>query len=162
MKSLTAKALNHLPAILLGALLWACSLTSASGQVLKKPPIEKAPPRVLKLADLAITDLFEGDTPDSVFVQVGNLGQGDSGSFTIRLALKKAGESQKTYVEKRVFGLKAKTDLPLNIKIGQPLKGLEVGVFLDAKKEIPESNETNCGKLFPNGGAAGFLPCEGF
>jgi hypothetical protein len=131
------------------------------GQIYKNPPVNKNP-KVIKLPNLGIMDLFDGDTPDSVYVMVGNVGQVNAGGFVVRLSIRKKGERAKTYVEKQVSGLKAKTDLPLFINIGQPLAGLEIGVFIDARKQVVESDEKNCGKLFPDGGVAGYLACEGF
>ncbi len=163
MKTLSARVGNCLSKVLFGLVLFSCASYVAYGQIIKKqkPPVKKKPAPVLKLSDLIIQDLV-GVSPDSVSVHIGNIGQADAVSFTIRLSLKKSGESKKTYVDKRVFGLKAKTDTALDIKIGQPIEGLVIGVFIDAKKEVPETNETNCGMIYPDGGVAGSLACEGF
>jgi hypothetical protein len=149
-------------AIILSAVTFAFAIPSnAGGQVLIRPKIQKDP-FIIKMPNLAIVDLVEGDTPSSVFVQVGNLGSANAGVFYVRLSLKKKGSTTKTYVEKRVAGLNAKTDVPLNIEIGQPIAGLEIGIFIDARQQIAESDEANCGKLYPDGGVSGSEPCKGF
>ena len=127
----------------------------------EKPKITKES-RIIKLPDLGIMDLAPGDTPNSVYVMVGNVGQANSGWFVVRLSIQKKGQRTKTYVDKMVSGLKAGSDVPLNIDAGQPLEGLEVGVFIDAKKQVVETNEKNCGKVFPDGGVAGSLSCDAF
>jgi hypothetical protein len=160
MKGSSARVTNRLFNILLGLVLFTCVGYSAYGQVFKKPSLpKKKPAPVIKLSDLIIEDL-SSENPDMVSIQIGNIGQANAVSFTIRLSFKKLGESQKTYVDKRVFGLKVQTDLAVDIKIGQPLKGLTIGVFIDADNEVPESNEENCGIIIPDRGAAGSLPCK--
>lgn len=163
MKITSIRTRNYVFRILFLALFFVVGQYNVNGQILPKPspPVNKNP-KVIKLPNLGIMDLFDGDTPDSVYVMVGNVGQANAGGFVVRLSIQKKGERAKKYVEKYVTGLKAKTDLPLNINIGQPLAGLEIGVFIDAKKQVVESDEKNCGKLFPDGGVAGSLPCEDF
>ena len=149
-------------AIVLLAIPFALAIPAdVDGQVLTKPKIQKDV-FILKIPNLAILDLAPGDTPNSVYVQVGNVGSANAGFFYVRLSLKKKGSTTKTYVEKRVTGLNAKTDIPLNIDIGQPVAGLEIGIFVDARKHITESEELNCGKLYPDGGASGAEPCKDF
>jgi hypothetical protein len=155
------KRLIQITAILFSVLILGGSDRGAFGQLLPKPELNKNQ-RVVKLADLAIMDLWEGDTPTSVYVQVRNIGQADAGSFIVRLSIRKKGSTAKTYVEKRVSGLKAKADLPLFIEIGQPLKDLEIGVYLDARKQIPESDEKNCGKIYPDTSTQGNMTCDDF
>jgi hypothetical protein len=136
--------------------------SSVNGQaVLNKPTIQKSNPIVLKIPNLAILDLA-GMNLNSVYVQVGNVGTGKAGVFYVRLSLKKKGSTTKTYIEKRVAGLDADADIPLYIDIGQPVADLEIGVFVDARKQIAESEELNCGKLFPGGGVVGLQPCKDF
>jgi hypothetical protein len=161
MKSKSVRARNYVFRILFGALLFAGVQSAVYGQTYEIPPVNKHP-KVIKLPNLGIVDLFEGDTPNSVYVMVGNASGVNAGMFVVRLSFQKKGERKKTYVEKYVSGLKAKTDLPLFINIGQPIEGLEIGVFVDARKQVVETDERNCGKLFPDGGAAGYLSCEGF
>ena len=161
MKITSIRTRNYVFRVLFWALLLVGVQYGVYGQIYEKPTVKKHP-KVIKLPDLGIMDLFEGDTPTSVYVMVGNVSDVNAGWFVVRLSIQKKGERTKTYVEKRVSGLKAKTDLPLNINIGQPLKDLEIGVFIDAKKQVVESDEKNCGKLFPDGGIAGYLPCDGF
>lgn len=161
MRTSLAKVRNCLSNVLFGLALFACASYSAYGQVFKKPPLKKQPTPAVRVPDLIIEDLL-GVNPDTVSIQIGNNGPVDAVSFTIRLSLMKPGESKKTYVDKRVFGLKSKDHLALDIKVGQPIKDLVIGVFVDAKNEVPETNETNCGKIFPDGGVAGFLSCKDF
>ncbi len=134
---------------------------TGEAQVLVKPKIYKNPV-VIQMPDLGITDLFEGNTPTSVFVQIGNSGSGNAGPFYVKISLWRKGSSKKTYVEKFVGGLKAKTDLPLFIEVGQPIAGLEIGFFIDSRNQIKELDETNCGKIFPDGGMGGYMPCKDF
>lgn len=155
------KISNRILKILFGAAVACIFQATIHAQTLEKPSINNNP-KVIKLPDLGIMDLYYGDTVDSVYVQIGNVGQADARAFVVRVSIKKKGETAKTYVEKRVFGLKAQTDLPLNINIGQPVKDLEIGIFLDAKKQVAESDEKNCGTIFPDGGVAGSQPCENF
>jgi hypothetical protein len=131
------------------------------GPVLTKPKVYKNPV-VIPMANLGITDLFEGNTPTSVYIQIGNVGSANAGPFFVKLSLKKKGSTTKTYVEKLVGGVKAKTDLPLFIEVGQPIAGLEIGVFIDSRNQIREPDETNCGKMFPDGGMGGYMPCKDF
>ena len=135
--------------------------TEARSQVLIKPKIQKKT-YIIPMPNLIIADLFEGNTPTSVYVQVGNVGSADAGPFYVRLSLQQKGSTAKTYVEKRVSGLKAKVDVPLYIEIGKPIAGLEIGVFVDARNQVKEPDEKNCGKLFPGGGVSGVEPCENF
>ena len=136
--------------------------SNVNGQaVLNKPKIQKNI-FILKIPNLAILDLGPGNTPNSVYLQVGNVGTGDTGIFYVRLSLKRKGSTSKTYVEKRVAGLNANTDIPLYIDIGQPIDALEIGVFVDSRKQITESEELNCGKLYPGGGMSGLQPCKDF
>ena len=135
--------------------------SAASGQVLIKPKVHKEA-FIIKVPNLTVMDLAEGDTPSSIYVQVGNVGSGNAGAFYVRLSLKKKGTTTKTYVEKRVAGLNAKTDLPLYVDVGQPIAGLEIGVFIDSRKQITELEETNCGKLYPDGGVSALMPCKDF
>ncbi len=135
--------------------------TTGEAQVLVKPKIYKNPV-VIPMPNLGITDLFEGDTLTSVYVQIGNSGTANAGPFYVKLSLKKKGSTTKTYVEKFVGGLKAKTDLPLYIEIGQRFAVLEIGIFIDSRNQIKEMDETNCGKMFPDGGMGGYMPCKDF
>ena len=137
------------------------SSSEISGQVLGKPRIYKNPV-VIPMADLGIMDLLEGNTPTSVYVQIQNIGTANAGPFFVKISLKKPGSTTKTYVEKLVGGLKAKTDLPLYIEVGKPVAGLEIGFFIDSRNQIKEPNETNCGKIFPDGGAGGYFACKDF
>ena len=137
------------------------SSSETPGQVLGKPRIYKNPV-VIPMPDLGIMDLLEGDTPTSVYVQIQNIGSANSGPFYVKISLKRPGSTTKTYVEKLVGGLKAKSDLPLYVEVGQPIAGLEIGFFIDSRNQIKEPNETNCGKILPDGGAGGYFTCKGF
>lgn len=134
---------------------------TGEAQVLIKPRISKNP-AVIPMPDLGIMDLFEGNTLTSVYVQIQNVGSANAGPFFVKISLKKPGTATKTYVEKYVGGLKAKTDLPLYIEVGQPIAGLEIGFFIDSRNQVKEPNETNCGKIFPDGGAGGYFTCKDF
>ena len=147
-------------AIAFGAIL-CTSPGTTQAQVLLKPKIYKKP-LVISMPDLGITDLFEGNTPTSVYIQIGNASAVNAGPFFVKISLKKPGSTTKTYVEKFVGGLKAKTDLPLFIEVGQPIAGLEIGFFIDSRNQIKEPDETNCGKIFPDGGTGGYMPCKDF
>jgi hypothetical protein len=72
-----------------------------------------------------------------------------------------ASSTTKTYVEKFVGGLKAKTDLPLFIEVGQPIAGLEIGFFIDSRNQIKEQMKRTAEK-FPDGGTGGYMPCKDF
>jgi len=135
--------------------------TSGNAQVLVKPNITKNT-YIIPTPDLAIMDLAEGNSPNSIFVQIGNTGTANAGPFFVKLSLKKKGSTTKTYIERRVEGIKSKTDLPLYIDIGQPIAGLEIGIFVDSRKQIREIHEQNCGKMYPGGGISGFEPCDNF
>jgi len=135
--------------------------TTCEAQVLIKPKVYKNP-AIIPMPNLGITDLLEGNTPTSVYVQIGNSGSGHAGPFYVKISLKRPGSTTKTYVEKLVGGVKAKTDLPIYIEVGKPVAGLEIGFFIDSRNQIKEPDETNCGKLFPDGGAGGYMPCKDF
>src|SRR5687768_13744539 len=140
----------------------AASASDVAGQVLVKPKLSKYPV-IIKMPDLGIMDLNEGLEPNTVFVFVGNIGSGNAGPFYIRVSLKAKDWTTKKYFEKRISGLSAKTDLPVYINVGQPTTGLEIGIYLDSKKQVAETNEKeNCGKIYPGGAATGLASCENF
>ena len=151
------------PAITVFALIVVATVSAATvrAQVLGKPRVYKNQ-IIIPMPNLAIMDLFEGNTPTSVYVQIGNTGSANAGIFWVKLSLKKKGSTDKTYVEKRVERLDAKLDLPLYIDVGQPIADLEIGVFIDSRNQVKESNENNCGKLYPGGAVSGVEPCKGF
>jgi hypothetical protein len=134
---------------------------TGEAQVLIKPKVYKSP-TIIPMPNLGIMDLFEGNTLTSVYVQVGNTGTGNAGPFYVKISLKKPGSATKKYVEKLVGGVKAKTDLPLYIEVGQPIAGLEIGFFIDSRNQVKEPDETNCGKMYPDGGVSGYMPCKDF
>jgi hypothetical protein len=136
-------------------------VTSGDAQVLIKPKVYKNP-AIIPMPNLAITDLSEGNTPTSVMVQIGNTGSANAGPFYVKIFLRRPGSTTKTYVEKLVGGLKAKTDLPFYIGLGKPIAGLEIGIFIDSRNQIKEPDETNCGKMYPDGGVSGYMPCKDF
>ena len=148
-------------AALAGLMLLVAPCATAHGQLDPKRPTLKKNPKVIPLPNLVIDDIFYGDNLNSVQVSVGNYGTAHAGRFVVRLSIRNPRGGATTYAEKTVWGLDVNKGLPVVFKLKTEAKGLEFGVFVDAKREVAESNETNCGKLYPSGGAAGYLPCEG-
>jgi hypothetical protein len=154
--------MNALSKIFCAAIFFAGANVGIFGQAQGPPKVEKIPPmKATKLADLAFMTDYSPDGK-ALGLSVLNVGEGDAGVFMVRISLKKEGETTKTYREQRVAGAKAGGQVEVIFKNLPPMKGVDIGIFLDSKQQVKETNEKNCAFVYANGSSVGNQDCKGF
>ena len=137
-----------------------CSVT-ASAQITKAPPPPgKVPPPKPKLPNLAFMNEYYPGGVNTLGISVVNGGEVDAGAFMVGIWVRKKGSTTKSYFESRVAGAKMNGQTEVIFKNLPTLVEVDIGIFIDAKKKIIESDESdNCAIVFADGSAGG-MPCK--
>ena len=134
---------------------------SASAQIMKAPPPPgKVPPPKPKLPNLVFMNEYFPRGANTLGISVSNGGEADAGAFMVGIWVRKKGSTTKSYLESRVGGVKMSGQAEVIFKNLPSLAGMDIGIFVDSKKKVIESDESdNCAVVFADGSAGG-MPCK--
>lgn len=134
-----------------------CSVT-ATAQISKAPPPPgKVPPPKPKLPNLVFMNEYYPDGVNTLGISISNGGEADAGAFSVGIWIRKKGSTTKSYFESRGGGVKMNGQTEVIFKNLPSLVDVDLGIFVDSKKTIIESSESdNCALVFADGSAGGW------
>lgn len=146
--------------VILICMVLVCSLTGTAQLTTAPPPPGKVGQPKPKLPNLVfMSEYFPGGV-HTLGISVVNGGEADAGTFAVGIWVRKKGSTTKSYFESRVGGVKTNGQAEVIFKNLPSLVDVDIGIFVDSKKKIIESSESdNCAMVFADGSAGG-KPCK--
>ncbi len=139
-------------------------LTVLFGPITGMAQVTKAPPPPGKVGQpkpklpnlVFMSEYFPGGV-NTLGISIANGGEADAGTFMVGIWVRKKGSATKAYFESRAAGVKVNGQAELIFKSLPPLVDVDIGIFIDSKKKIIESDESdNCAMVFADGSSGGW------